>query len=103
MAFRKGHKKIGGIKKGQVQKKTRVWKDMSEYFVTRGVERAMKIMEKAPDEVFMRYYLQFIEYFKPKMTRSDYDKHEGQDINIVIGAYDEEDNGTYIDGVKQED
>jgi hypothetical protein len=69
--FGKGHKKVGGIKKGQVQKRTRAWDQLGEFFTQAGAERAKDIMIKADDKEFMIYYDKLIEYFKPKLQRTD--------------------------------
>ncbi len=71
MKFSKGHKKVGGIKKGQVQKRTKAWDQLGEFFTQAGAERAKKIMVNADDKEFMTYYDKLIEYFKPKLQRTD--------------------------------
>jgi hypothetical protein len=53
-------------------------------------EKAMRIMAKLPDAEFLRQYNKFIEYFKPKVTRTqplDGGNDTTININIVsIGA-----------------
>ena len=71
MKFPKGHKKLGGIKKGQVQKRTRAWDQLGEFFTQAGAERAKEIMINADDKEFMAYYDKLVEYFRPKLQRTD--------------------------------
>lgn len=69
MPFVKGQVKKGGIKKGQIHKKTRDWKTIGEAFKGQFSDRAMSIMENASDQNFMKYYLSLLEYFAPKLSR----------------------------------
>lgn len=71
MKFQKGHKKLGGIKKGQVQERTKAWDQLGEFFTQVGAERAKEIMINSDDKEFMIYYDKLIEYFKPKLQRTD--------------------------------
>ena len=48
-------------------------------------------MDKSDDETFMKYYFQLLEYFQPKLQRSDIDvTTDGEKINIIKGiTFDE--------------
>lgn len=71
MKFEKGHKKKGGIKKGGTQTRTRAWNALGEFFTNEGAKRAMGILTNADDKEFMIYYDKLMEYFKPKLQRTD--------------------------------
>jgi|DEB19_MinimDraft_3_1074340.scaffolds.fasta_scaffold132500_1 hypothetical protein len=67
--FQKGHP--GYKKKGTPNKKTKQWGDLGEFLANEGSERALQIMREAPKDKFMKYYLEMLEYFKPKLSRVD--------------------------------
>ena len=73
MKFEKGHTKIkgSGIKKGEKQKKTLAWEAIGEYIVNEGAERLIDILAKSNDKEFIYNYTTLLEYFKPKLARSE--------------------------------
>jgi hypothetical protein len=71
--FEKGHKKLGGIKKGQVQAKRAAWDQLSEYILGEGVDRYMSIINELPDNDFLDRFENILEYFKPKLARTQTD------------------------------
>jgi len=62
--------------------KTLQWEALGESIVTRHAERFNTILDTAEDEKFMDKFLQVLEYFKPKLARSEV-KHEG-DLSVTI-------------------
>lgn len=80
MPFKKGHKRFGGTKKGTKQKRTLEWERFGKELLEHGVSRAIRIMEKSGDKQFMFYFEKYLEYFKPKLARTEM-IHEG-DLNI---------------------
>ena len=71
MPFEKGHKKIGGRKKGTPNKATREWNELTEAITTDHAERFNDILSGMNDERFIDTYIKVLEYFKPKQNRVD--------------------------------
>lgn len=71
--FQPGNKEAK--KKGK-HEKTIAWEQLGDFFTEAGAERAKQIMVDAKDKDFMLYYTNFMEYFKPKLARTEV-KHEG--------------------------
>lgn len=91
MRFKKGHQKVGGKKKGSKNKKTIEWEAIGEYLVGEGAERAKQILMSEPDKEFMNHFNLLLEYFKPKLARSETDlkieKNEAARLpDIYIGV-----------------
>lgn len=83
--FQKGHEKVGGKQKGAKNANTLAWENLGDFFTKEGAERAKGIMQKANDEMYMKYYGMMIDYFKPKL-RSMEVKAE-IDMNVVTTTY----------------
>lgn len=60
-----------GKPKGAISEKTKLWESLGDMFTTEGAKRAQKIMLSCDDDTFMKYYSMLLEYFKPKLNRSD--------------------------------
>ena len=60
-----------GRDKGDKNKKTKAWEQLGQFFTDAGAERAKQIMVDADDKEFMIYYDKLVEYFKPKLQRTD--------------------------------
>jgi len=73
MPFEKGHKKYkgAGLKKGDKIKKTLEWEQFGREILEAGLPRAKKVMEESGDKDFMFYFNQLLEYFKPKLQRTE--------------------------------
>ncbi len=71
MPFKKNRKKTGGKIKGTKNKKTLAWDQLGDFFTEAGAERAKNILINATDKDFMLYYDKLMEYFKPKLQRTD--------------------------------
>jgi hypothetical protein len=80
-----------GKPKGAISEKTRVWNEISEWFKGEGIEayqeELMKMKGEKPDE-FMKRFETMLEYFQPKLSRTDLDlKSDGEKINIPISEW----------------
>lgn len=56
---------------GTKSKKTLAWEQLGEFITESGAERVKKILSECPPEKFMIYYPMLLEYFKPKLARTD--------------------------------
>lgn len=89
--LKKGH---SGLKpKGAVSEKTRIWNEIGDWFKNEGMEaykeELMKMQKDNPAE-FMKRFETMMEYFQPKLSRTDVDlKSGGEKINIPISEWAE--------------
>jgi hypothetical protein len=91
MPFKKGQSgNPSGPKPGYKQERTRQWEELGEALITRHSERANKILATLPDDKFLDNFGRLLEYFKPKLGRTEV-KQEGT-AQIVIKVI--EDDGT---------
>ena len=71
-----GKRKGAGKPKGSVDKKKRDWKDFGEkLFSEQNLDRMLSILKNSSDEDFMKYLNTLIEYFQPKISRSEVTQH----------------------------
>jgi hypothetical protein len=89
MPFQKGNK-LGKLK-GQ-HSKTQEWEELGDAIKTRHSNRFNEILDTLPDEKFIDKYLQVLEYFKPKLARTE-NKHEGDLTVTTIQVVRERSNG----------
>jgi len=69
-----------GRPKGIPNPKTKAWNELGEY-ITRGAsERYMKILANLSDEEFTTRYERILEYFKPKMARTEVVGKDGESL-----------------------
>jgi hypothetical protein len=72
--FKEGH--TGFKPKGAISHKTKVWNEISEWFTGEGIEayqvELMKLKDQKPEEYLKRFEA-MLEYFQPKLSRSDVD------------------------------
>lgn len=52
-------------------KKNLEWEQFGKTLLDNHLERANEILATCDDESFMKYYMPFLEYFKPKLARSE--------------------------------
>ncbi len=73
MPFQKGIVKVpgSGKKKGSKDQKTLAWERIGEYVIGEGADRYLQIIGNLPDKDFLIEFRAMIEYFKPKLQRSD--------------------------------
>lgn len=79
--FKKGNK-FATKNKGKPKKKTLEWEAFGKHLLSVGLDRASEIMQKSTDKEFMIYFLQLLEYFKPKMSRVD--NNTAGELKLVI-------------------
>lgn len=96
MAFQKGRSKTGGIKKGQIQNRTRQWQEIGDYLTNQGVDRVLTVLNQSSDNDFMNYFDHLIRYFKPQLssiatkeeveneTEIEMDKEQKEDLDNAI-------------------
>lgn len=77
-----GLRKGAGRPKGSKNEKTKEWETLGESITTKHADRFNRIMDEANDEKFASLYLQTLEYFKPKQSRSDDTQNIKQEINV---------------------
>lgn len=73
--FRKGDGRARKPK-GSLNHKTRQWEALGESIATTHTDRFNRILGDAKDDQFVSLYLQTLEYFKPKLGRTE---HTGKD------------------------
>jgi hypothetical protein len=67
--LKSGHK---GLKpKGAISKKTEQWNELAESITTVHTERFNAVLGTMEDKDFLEIYLKVLEYFKPKLSRSE--------------------------------
>jgi hypothetical protein len=76
----KGHKRYGGRVVGSKNQRVIEWEQFGKQLLEFGLPRAMGIMETCEDDDFMMYMNQYIEYFKPKLARTELTGKEGNAI-----------------------
>lgn len=79
MKFEAGNK---GKPKGAKSHKTLAWEFLGDFITETGAERVKEILSDCPPEKFMVYYPLLLEYFKPKLARTEV-KNEGEQILTV--------------------
>jgi len=96
MPFKKGHKKTGGRKEGSTNKKTAIWNEIGEWFASDGIEtykaNLMELMESNDPDLKLKAMDKFnalIEFFKPKLARTELVGDEKKPLSIsVTKTYD---------------
>ena len=78
--FQKGHE--GHKPKGAKSEKTLAWEHLGEFITESGAERVKEILGTCPPDKFMVYYPLLLEYFKPKLARTELN-HEGEQTLTV--------------------
>lgn len=68
----KGHK--GYKPKGAISQKSIAWQNLGEFITEGGAKRLKRILNDCDDATFMKVYIQLIEYFKPKQSRTEIEK-----------------------------
>ncbi len=68
---RGGYRPNAGSKPGSKKKKTVEWERLGKFLTETGAERALEVMGKMEDEKFIDVYMKMLEYFKPKLARTE--------------------------------
>lgn len=70
--FRKGQSgNPNGRPKGTKSKKSRQWAQLGDAIVGRHTERFNNLLDQLSDEDFSEMYLKILEYFQPKIQRTE--------------------------------
>jgi hypothetical protein len=80
--FQKGHNISGGRPKGAKNKKTVQWELFSEWMMSKGLERFQEEMNKLEGKDFVLTVKDMMEYFQPKLSRSD--NHNTHDVGATL-------------------
>ena len=89
MARRKGTIKTGGKVKGSKNKKTLEWEEFGRTLVgAKNLERAVHIMETSEPALFMKYFANLLEYFKPKLNRTEITGKDGEALFKAFNGVD---------------
>lgn len=92
MGFKKGHSgNPKGKPKGAKGTKTLEWEQFGRELLEHGMPRALSIMQTCEDEKFLSHFTSLLEYFKPKLARSEV-KHEGETTLKITFLEDGADN-----------
>ena len=75
--------KGSGLKKGQKIAKTLAWEQLGDFITETGAQRLKVLLETADERTFFQYYTLLLEYFKPKLQRSEV-KQDGDNVMKII-------------------
>lgn len=103
MPFVKGQAKVGGRVAGSQNKETlakkaifnNLWDEMAEKVTGDGLAKCWAEMEQLTGKDYIHYYMAMLEYFKPKLQRSQVDNSHKFTTPIIIdwtGGYTGEPN-----------
>lgn len=70
MPFEKGNN-LGGRTNGSLSAKTKQWNELGEFIANEGAKKYLSIIMKLSDDEFQDRYEKILEYFKPKLQRSE--------------------------------
>jgi hypothetical protein len=75
MAFQKGHTKVpgSGMRPGQKSEKVQAWEVLSEYITNELADEYLEWVKTLPLEDKAKQFQIMLEYFKPKLQRSNID------------------------------
>jgi len=81
MAFKKGQSgNPKGKEVGTLSSKVKAWEQLGDFITDAGAMRVKTILATCDEETFLKYYSQFMEYFKPKLSRVE----SKSDVNATI-------------------
>lgn len=80
MTFEKGNTHSTGRPKGSKDKKTEQWEIFSKWFMEGGIERLEKEMKTLDPKEFITTMKDLLEYFRPKLARTEHSGPDGKDL-----------------------
>jgi hypothetical protein len=95
MAFKKGQSgNPNGRGVGVLSEKVKAWEQLGDFITDAGAIRVKQILATCDEETFLKYYGQFMEYFKPKLSRSEakVDASLNMQGSLTIQVLNESDN-----------
>jgi hypothetical protein len=60
-----------GVKKGSKNAKTLAWEKLGDFITDEGAKKVSEILKTSDPADFFKYYCLLLEYFKPKLQRSE--------------------------------
>lgn len=82
MAKHGGRRKGAGRKKGSKSKKVKHWEELGEFILNDGAEKYMKFLHELEPRDYMTRFENILEYFQPKLSRSEVDNKGEQTLTI---------------------
>ncbi len=95
MGFKKGQSgNPNGKVVGTLSNKVKAWEQLGDFITDAGAMRVKSILATCDEETFLKYYGQFMEYFKPKLSRSEakVDASLNMQGSLTIQVLNESDN-----------
>lgn len=95
MGFKKGQSgNPNGKVLGTLSSKVKAWEQLGDFITDAGAMRVKQILATCDEETFLKYYGQFMEYFKPKLSRSEakVDANLNMQGSLTIQVLNESDN-----------
>lgn len=82
--FQKGHTKLktAGRTKGTPNKKTAQWETFVEHCLNGGLKRFQEELNSLEGDKYVESYLKLLEYFKPKLARTEITGKDGDYLGI---------------------
>lgn len=84
MAAPKGNKFAKGREKGSKNVRTVQWAQLGEAIAGEHTERFNAILQNCDDETFLRNYGMVLEYFQPKLARTEVSQDGDQTMTIRV-------------------
>jgi len=81
----KGSIKYGGRTKGTVNKKTTQWETFAKWFMTTGMSKLEREMGKLEGKDYVNTVKDLLEYFKPKLNRTELTGKDGESLGDALG------------------
>jgi len=83
MGAPKGNRFSPGRPKGSKDKKTEQWEKFSEWFLSTGLQKLEREVNKLEGKDFVLTVKDMLEYFKPKLARSEITGKDGEALQIT--------------------
>lgn len=78
MGLRKGQtNNLKGRPTGTTNERTKAWERLGESIITRHAARFNEILESCSDTEFTKNYAMILDYFKPRLARTDLTSTDG--------------------------
>ena len=73
-----------GRPKGTVNERTKQWEELGKALLERHSERANQVLDNLEDDKFIDQYAKLLEYFKPKLARSEVKQENAPSVIRII-------------------
>ena len=78
--FKKGHP--GYKPKGAKSEKVKLWNELKDFILSEGAEKFMEEMKNLKGQKYTDTFLKALEYFQPKLTRSEIDHSTTVNVSV---------------------